>query len=120
MLKHFVSKQAIVQTKVRVRAVDAGVCPLKGDEFSAGPQAERLPRGDVFKHDAAPRPAAYVVRPLNERGAFLISGLHVNQADFLDRGVLFPRWVGEGKELLVHILVGAAVLAVDEDPVAVG
>ena len=87
------------------------------DEGGEAFPAERLARGDVFKHDAAPRPAAYVVRPLNERGAFLISGLHVNQADFLDGGVLFPRWVGEGDELLVDILVGAAVLAVDENPV---
>jgi hypothetical protein len=39
--------------------------------------------------------------------------------DFLDSGVLFPGWIGEGDELLVHILVGATVLAVNDDPVTV-
>ena len=40
--------------------------------------------------------------------------------DFLDSGVLFPGRIGKGDELLVHILIGAAVLAVDDDPVTVG
>src|SRR5439155_17344663 len=71
LLKHFVPVQPVVEAKVRVRAVDAGGCPLKRDERPTGPHAEHLARGNVLEHDAAPRPAAYVVRPLNERGTFL-------------------------------------------------
>jgi hypothetical protein len=119
VLKHFVSKQPIVQPKVRVWAVNAGVCPLKRDECAASPQAEHFPQRNVWKHDTAPRPGGDVVCALNDRRGFRISSLHINQTDFLDGGILVPAWMREGDQLFVDVLVGAAVFAINEDPVAV-